>query len=507
MANPFRFFFDRYQREDSPRVSPYDAMTIPAMVFGINKIAGHCGRLPLYIHRKLSGGGSQRATNHWSYNLHTSNANAYQTHDIFRQLVTSHAILWGNGRAAIIDPNGNQPELIPLMPDRTISMLIGGYKFHVTQPEKDDRLNIYESIKKDRQGVIVLPDREVLHIQGIGLDGIEGLSIVSTMRRALGIPIAQEEHAFNQTKKGFSAKVMLEAPQGKFRSEADAKEFIDSFNEQHSTSKNAGKAGLLRDGMKATVMQMSNGDAQFIEQRRFSRQDVMLILGLDGMPGDGDSHSYNSKEMEGLNYLDNALSPWTSRWESQINAKILSESERRREFYSKFDYTELLRTDSKSQAEVFAKLIAARVLNPNECRERIDMNPYPEGNQYINPSITQSGNQDPPEKDTGKQNDTTNTVRESVIKNLIRREARDAINGSNKSNFLTWIENYYANWEPKLANSLEDLGLDRGLATKHCNQSKQQLLTASETTPDRLKASVENCVANWENRYHTLTGE
>ena len=505
MANPFKQLIDWLGAEFSDNVTPRQAMTLPPMWYGINKITGHCGRLPLYIKKQIEAGGQSRASNHWAYDKLLTMPNGYQTADVFKQQVTGHAILWGNGRAAIVDE-----EIIPMMPDRTITMMIGGMKMHITQPEKDDRFSLYESLMDKKTETIVFPDSEVLHIQGFSFDGIQGLSLAGQMKRAIGIPIEQEKHAYNQTKKGFVAKVMVEAPQGMFAKEADAKEWIKQFNEQHSSSENAGKAGLLRNGMKANVMSMSNSDSEFLEQRRFSRQDIALILGLDGMPGDGDSHSYNSKEMESLNYLDTGLAPWICKWEMQVDTKILTPSERRRGYFSMFELSELLRTDAKTQAEIHSIRIASRIQNPNECREQLGLNPYDGGNDFLNPAISQA-----PQKTEETQPETTENAQNytqkseklvvSSLKRLFRREARDVINGANKKDFCGWLDTYYSKWQAKLEEHFQDLDVDAELAAIHCKESHKMLLdVAGESTAEQLKANIEKCVESWESRAEAI---
>lgn len=506
MANPFRVLIEWLMSEGEDGMTPKDAIALPAMWYGVNKICDHAGRLPLFIHQKLSGGGSRKAFNHWAYEMVKSKPNAYQTADVFRSQITGHAILWGNGRAAILNRGATQAELIPLLPDRTFTTLVGGQKYHITKPAKDDRLTIFESIKKDKNGTVVLDDSEVIHIQGFGFDGVEGLSLAKMMKRALGIPTAQEKFAERQAKKGFNASVMFEAPKGMFRSEAEAREWIQQTNEFHSSPENAGKAGMLREGMKATVMSMSNEDAQFLEQRRFSRQDVALLLGLDGLPGDGNNRSYNSKEMESLNYLDTGLGPWIGRWESQVDAKILSQADRLVGIYSRYNFSALLRTDAKTQADIINTYISARVLNPNEGREFLDRNPYTGGDNYINPAITPGdGTGKPPAKEPAKQ--YSDAAIESV-RGLIRREASDARNGSNKSDFVGWIDSYYTKWESKLTEKLEALGVDSSMVAEYCEASKEMLLAvAGESTQETLKANVERCVATWQERVFSLMGE
>jgi len=501
MASQFQSLLDWMGIEYEGRVTPKQAMSLPPFWYGVNKITGHFSRLPLFVKRQLTNGGQDKQQNHWAYDLLLTRPNGYQTADVFKQQLCGHAICWGNGRAAIVNPGTPNAELIPMMPEKTATVMVGGLKMHVTKPEKEDRLELFESIYRDRNGTLILMDSEVIHLQGFGFDGVEGLSLVQQMKRTLGIPTEQESHAYNQTKKGFVAKMIVEAPPGMLTKEADAKEWIEGFNKANSSADNAGRAALLRNGMKATALSMSNTDSQFLEQRRFSRQDIVLMLGLDGMPGDGDSHSYNSKVMESLNYLDTGLAPWLCKFEMQVDDKLLTPSERRRGFFSMFDLSELLRTDPKTQAEIHALRLANRVYNANECREELGRNPYEGGDEYINPAISQASATTQPQQPSES---TTNAAVRSQLSHMVRVESKRVLQHADEPNFLAWMDGWYGDWETTLADKLEEIGLSRDAAIAHCQASKNYLIEATECKPEELRKGLENCVKTWENRVDSM---
>jgi hypothetical protein len=161
-----------------------------------------------------------------------------------------------------------------------------------------------------------------------------------------------------------------------------------------------------------------------------------------------------------------------------------------------FDLSELLRTDPKTQAEIHALRLANRVFNPNECREELGRNPYDGGDEYINPAISQAGSTERAEPDSG----AANAAVESQLRHMIRVESKRVLQHADDKNFLSWMESWYADWEKTLADKLEELGVDRDLATNHCEESKKQLLEATDSKPEEFKKTLENCVKTWENR-------
>jgi HK97 family phage portal protein len=443
--------------------------------------------------------------NHAAHILVSERPNEYQTAPQFKRQMMMHALLWGNARAYIRRENGVPVELIPILPDRSDSAIIDGEKWHGTLVRRDDRIALFEPIpQEDREKVMYFRDSEVWHIPGLGFDGVKGYSLIEMARRSWSIGIGHETHLQKQQKKGYAGGLMLEAPQGAFRSAADAQEFLKHFREQHEGADNAGRVGMLRENIKANVLAMNNNDAQFIEQRRFQREDTALLFCLEGILGDSSNSSYNSLHQKNLAYRVNCLSPWTVAIEHECNRKLLSESERRRGYRFKHDDRTLLRMDTQTLMSVISQAINARVLSPNEGRELLDYNPYEGGDVYLNPAI------DKQQGESSQQSQSQSTEQratQAMLGNLIGVECKRVTGHSGESNFLSWMDNFYAAWESKLADGIEQLGGDREIATEYCVESRRRLLDASECKPEELPESVAKCVESWPNRVHSLIEE
>lgn len=300
--------------ESTGNVTSRSMLTTAPFWYGINKISGNVGTLPLNVmHHKDRV--REKARDHAAYSLLKLEPNELQTPIVFKQTLTKDAISWGNGRAFIDRSDSDLPiQLIPLQPDRTFTCLIKGKKWHYSYPEFDNSQcysvgGLLEQMKKNPNGIVMMEDKDVLHIQGFG-DGICGYSLFQYARQSLQISLGADKRAARQMQKGFAGKVMLEAPPGMFRDEKEANEFIDNYNKEHGTDGKGKEVGLLIEGIKANVLQMSNKDAEFIEQRKFQRQEAALWLMLESILGDDKSVSYNSEEQKQLAYLKNCLGTW-----------------------------------------------------------------------------------------------------------------------------------------------------------------------------------------------------
>ena len=393
LARPVQWLIDFFTgglNEGERRVTADSALSYAPIWYAVNKICNNIGQLPLNFYRRTEDG-KERATDDDRHMLLHVKPNAYQTACIFKSQVMSHALLWGNGRAYINRSGRRIVELIPILPDRTITVLIEGEKYHLTKPAAHDRLSMFEEMSDEAglRDVVILKDSEVVHIPGFGYDGIEGLSLLQIAARSWNAGIAGDKRYNTQASKGFSAKFMIEAPPGMFRNEQDAKNFLTMFNEYHAGPDNAEKVGMLREGMKLQTMAMSNQDAQFLENRRYQRQEAALWFMLETILGDGSSETYKSFEQKNMAYLTNCLMTWIIKWEQELNVKLLSSRELRNDsHFFKFNTGAFMRADFATTMQSLRSGVESLILSPNEARDILDFNNREGGDEFINPNTS-----------------------------------------------------------------------------------------------------------------------
>jgi len=247
LARPVQWLIDFFTggaNEGDRRVTPDSALSYAPIWYAVNKICNNIGQLPLNFYRRTEDG-KERASDDDRHMLLHLKPNSFQTACIFKSQVMSHALLWGNGRAYINRSGRRIAELIPILPDRTITVMIEGEKYHLTKPSAHDRLTLFEELSTEAgmRDVVILRDSEVVHIPGFGYDGIEGLSLLQIAARSWNAGISGDKRYNTQASKGFAAKFMIEAPSGMFRDEQDAKNFLQMFNEYHAGPDNADKVG------------------------------------------------------------------------------------------------------------------------------------------------------------------------------------------------------------------------------------------------------------------------
>lgn len=385
LANPTEWLLESLNIDETgTRVTAKSLLKLPAFWYGVNRICSHIGQLPVDLKRSLNRG-SETVYGDYRWRLLRKRPNAYQIPAVFKEQMTQHFLVSGDARAYKATAGSRILELLPIQPTDAVTYMVEGEKIHLIKVDKDSRLRKY--IDPDDMGHAVLFDEEVVHLTNLSVDGITGEKLYELAAETIKSGLSADKRTSKAMGKGFVGKLMLEAPQGSMRNPKDAQEFLTEFKKRHEADKDGDEVGMLREGIKANVLNMANTDAQFIEQRAFARQEAALWFLLESIIGDDSSVSYNSLEQKTLAYLQNTLNRWLRRWEEELDLKCLSEKEQD-SLYFKFNTGPLLRSDLPTTLNALNIAVQARIMSPNEAREKLDMNPYDGGDDYFNPAIT-----------------------------------------------------------------------------------------------------------------------
>ena len=286
----------------------------------------------------------------------------------FIETMMSHLLLWGNAYARIKRNGAARPfELEILNPENV-------------QPFKSDEDGLIYYTVKDSG---VLSDKEVLHIVGFSYDGIVGKSPIRVASEALGIASASQEFGANFFGRGANLSGILEHPSR--LSDDAANRLRDSWNNRFSGIHNSHQTAILEEGVKFKPIGMPLADAQFIETRRFSVEEIARIFRVPNhLINDLSKSSFNNIEQQSLEFAKYSLTPYLVNWEQELNRKLLADRELSTHFF-KFQTKELLRGDADSRADYYRKLFEIGALSPNEIRTMEDLNKIENGDEFFVP--------------------------------------------------------------------------------------------------------------------------
>ena len=229
----------------------------------------------------------------------------------------------------------------------------------------------------------VLSTEEVLHFKtSHSLDGITGLPVQTILRQTVEGAGASQEFLNNLYQNGLTAKAVLEYT-GDLNEEA-VRKLTAAMETYGAGTKNTGKILPIPLGMKLTPLDIKLSDSQFIELKKYSALQIAAAFGIKpNQINDYEKSSYSNSEMQQLSFYVDTMLFVLKQYEEEVNYKLLTDDERDEGKYFKLNEKAILRTDSKTQMEIFAQAIQNGVEKPNECRRKLDLKDAAGGNKLI----------------------------------------------------------------------------------------------------------------------------
>ena len=370
----YTYFFGR--ANSGKRVTDRTALQHIVVYACVRVLSEAIAQLPLHVY-KYNDSGKERVPQHPLYFLLHDQPNPEMTSFVFRETLMSHLLIYGNAYAQIIrNGRGDVLGLYPLMPD----------KVRVDRDQRNRLVYIYSRYDEanpnlKEQGDIVLYADEVLHIPGLGFDGLVGYSPIAMAKNAIGLSIATEEYGAKFFANGATPGGILEYP-GTVK---DPDRVRDSWNKGFS-GRNSHKVAILEEGMKYTPISISPNEAQFLETRKFQIDEIARIFRVPPhMVGDLEKSSFSNIEQQSLEFVKYTLEPWLMRWEQSINRALLSANEKST-YFVKFNVDGLLRGDYQSRMNGYATARQNGWMSANDIRELENLDLIPEedgGDLYL----------------------------------------------------------------------------------------------------------------------------
>ena len=342
-------------------VNETTAMQMTAVYSCVRILSETVAGLPLNVYRYNDSGGKEKAYKHPLYRLLHDEPNPEMTSFAFRETLMSHLLLWGNAYAQIIrNARGEVIALYPLMPNKmTVDRDQNGRLFYSYQRSAEDPTTLGKS------STVSLSPSDVLHIPGLGFDGLIGYSPIAMAKNAIGLAMATEEYGAKFFANGAAPSGVLEHP-GTIK---DPQRVKESWNSAYQGSANSHKIAVLEEGMKYTPIGIAPEQAQFLETRKFQINEIARIFRIPPhMLADLEKSSFSNIEQQSLEFVKYTLDPWVVRWEQSMCRVLFSESEKP-SYFIKFNVDGLLRGDYASRMSGYATARQNGWMSANDIRE------------------------------------------------------------------------------------------------------------------------------------------
>lgn len=294
-------------------VTPETALGLAAVFSAVNVISRDIAAMPCHVYRRLPGGGREIDSSHPVEDLVSVQPNDEMDAFRYKQTEMSHTLTRGNGMSEIVrNPRTGSPLSLEILhPSKTLI-------------KRTDSGKLYYELDNKKK----LAPENVLHLAGMGFDGVMGYCPITLMRQTVGLSLGAEQYGASFF--GNSARTSGWIKLAKRITEQAANNLRKTFNQIHQGSQSAHQIGILEEGMDFVSSQFSPEDSQFLQTREFQVKDIARIFSIPPHKiGDySESHLANVEEAN-IDYAATTLLGWVLMIESQANMKLLTREERK----------------------------------------------------------------------------------------------------------------------------------------------------------------------------------
>lgn len=352
------------------------AIQLSAVWACVRLLSESISTLPLKIYVRQPDGSRKAATDHPAYSILCRRPNSEMTPSRFMLMVVASICLRGN---AFIEKKfiaNRLVSLVPLLPQNMVvkRLTTGALEYKYTENGNER----------------VIPVKNIMHIRGFGLDGVCGMMPMKTGRDVIGSAMAVEESAAKIFEQGLQSSGFLSADNALTD---DQRERLRGYMASFTGSKNAGKIMVLEGGLKYQGVTMNPEDAQMLESRAFSIEEICRWFRVPPfMVGHTTKQSSWASSLEGMNlqFLTHTLRPLLVNIEQEIGRCLLDSDD---DVFAEFSVEGLLRADSAGRAAYYTSALQNGWMSRNDVRRLENMPPIEGGDIYtVQLNLTQLKN-------------------------------------------------------------------------------------------------------------------
>jgi HK97 family phage portal protein len=259
------------------------------------------------------------------------------------------ALLWGNAYSKIIRDRFANAKELKILPSPEVT------------PKMTERGALYYEWQSDKGTEIILSE-DIIHLKGLGTNGLVGLSPIQIQRENLANAMAKIDHEGAFYSNGAKASGILMTPGTMGNKEQS--NLKSSFEDANSGSKNRFKTIILEEGVKYQQLTIPQNDAQFLESKKFEQTEIAGWFRVPPhMIGNLQDANYSNIDAQDRAFAKSCIVPWTVRFQQEIDRKLFFQNEKGK-YMSQFNLDDLIKGDMKTRYEAYQMGINSGFIKP-----------------------------------------------------------------------------------------------------------------------------------------------
>jgi HK97 family phage portal protein len=353
------------------------ALSVSAVFSCVRVISEAVASLPIHVY-KYDDRGAKVVQKHPLSKLLHFLPNPEMTSFVLRETMMSHLLLWGNSYCQLMrDGGGRVVAIYPLLPEKMdVCRSEHGELYYTYWRDRD------ETKPHEKSGGVVLRQEDVLHISGLGHDGMMGYLPIAIAKNIIGMAIATEQYGAGFFANNANPGGILEHPTTLKNHDL----ICASWESLYQGSSKSHRLAVLEEGMKFHPVSVPPEQAQFLETRKYQLNEIARIFKVPPhMIGDLEKSSFSNIEQQSLEFVKYTVDPWVTLLEQEMCKSLLLPSEQD-DYFIKFNLDGLLRGDYETRMKGYAIGIQNGFMSPNDCRRLENYNLIPAedgGDSYL----------------------------------------------------------------------------------------------------------------------------
>lgn len=335
------------------------AMQLSTVWACVSRTAMAIASMPLDVFGKTSTGRVKEEG--WLADLINLSPNGDQTPVEYWEGMVSWLVATGNAYSEIYRVGGRPAALLPLPSGRVTPIRI----------RSTGDLG-YELLDWDNRKRVIARD-DMFHLRGWGFGGDEGLSAIRFGIQALGSALAADEASGKMFGSGMQASGVLKVGQ-KLNDIQRAQ--LRSQMEAYAGSNRAGKLMVLESGMEFSSLSLNPDDAQMLETRRFSVEEICRWFGVPpiviGHAAQGQTMWGSGVEQIFIAWMQMGLNPIAKRIEQRIRKQLIPARDQRR-LYAEFNREAMMQMDTAAKSAFLREMVSNGIMDRDEARAKLNM--------------------------------------------------------------------------------------------------------------------------------------
>lgn len=345
-----------------------------SVVFACKRIlAESIGFLPISMMQERNG---EKSELDHPMNSGIKDGNYEVTGQEIRETMTGHMVLGGNAYAQIFRRSGSGVayELSLLMPNQVTVTRDAQKRLVYVVKEGNAAARTY-TVERDRP-------QDILHVRGLGPDGVMGYSVLRLARQSIGTALAAERNVGKFYANGGRLPYVLSLAQK--MNDTDFEKFRSDWERVYAEPH---RAPILEPFIKEyKQIGVSAVDAQLLETRQFSVPEICRWFGISPhLAGDLSNANNSITEQLALEFVTFRLNPLVTRWEQALRRCILTPAEKAQSgvrYFWKINVNALLRGDFATRMQGYSIALQNGFFNRNEVRDLEDRDAFEGGDDY-----------------------------------------------------------------------------------------------------------------------------